>query len=238
MGARLSSVLQDLKERCGATAADLTADEIEALVFACARVDSPFSELDADLMERPIRVCRGVYLWPVTAGAQVWLTEYASAWWPEGSAMFRWAQAFALLNARDPDAFAPLVTKARARAAILRCALRLACHMGELGAAVRRAYGILPHDAPRKARKDGAAEKAKADFAGIVARLEVASGIPAKSWLWGRSVMSLMKSYAELSELSVAALGGGRADARRELDDAVENLARVCAAISERLASR
>lgn len=238
MGARLDSVLHDLKDRYGATAADLTSGEIEALVYACARIDSPYSEIDAELMERPIRVCEGVYLWPVTAGAHIWLTEFAEAWWPEGSRMYRWAQVYALVNARDPDAFSSLTTKARARAAVLRCALRLACHMGELGAAVARAYGAMPHDAPRRPRRNAAAERAKADFAGIVARLEVASGIPAKAWLWGRSVASLMKSYVELSELAVAAFRDGSGTARHELDDAVENLARVCAAIGERLAAR
>ena len=239
MGARLTAVLQDLKDQCGATAADLTADEIEALVFACARVDNPFSELNAELMERPIRVCKGVYLWPVTAGAQVWLMEYASAWWGEKSAMYRWAQAFALLNARNPDAFVNLTTKAKARVAILKTALRFACHMGELGEAVNRAYGIHPHDVPDKSKKsDPLREKAKADFGGIVARLEVASGIPAKTWLWGRSVASMMKSYIELNELAVAAFKGDEETPQRELDEAVENLARVCAAIGERLKAR
>ena len=238
MGARLQATLADLKEQCGATVADLTVDEIEALVFACHRVDSPYSEINAELMERPIYVCKGVYMWPVTAGAQVWLMEYASAWWGEKSAMYRWAQAFALLNARNPDAFVNLTTKAKARAAILKTALRFACHMGELGEAVNRAYGILPHDAPKKPKKNDPAEKSKVDFAGIVARLEVASGIPAKAWLWGRSVVSMMKSYAELSELSVAVFGSKNEEPQRELEEAVENLARVCAAIGERLTTQ
>ena len=236
MSARLTAVLQDLKDQCGATAADLTADELEALVFACARVDNPYSDLNAELCERPIRVCDGVWFWPITAGAQVWLMEYASVWWPEKTRMFKWAQIYALMNARTPDAFSPLTSKWKARAAILKTALRLSCHMGELGEAVNRAYGIRPHDAPIK--KDGRAEKAMADFAGIVARLEVASGIPAKTWLWGKSVVSMMKSYAELSELAVAAFGNRHDEADRELDEAVENLARVCAAISERLNRR
>ena len=234
MGARFAATLQDLKDQCGATVADLTADEIEALVFACHRVDNPFTEINAELMERPIRVCKGVYLWPVTAGAQVWLMEYASAWWGEESTMYRWAQAYALTNARNPDAFADLTTKAKARAAILKTALRLACHMGELAVAIHKAYGIGEHDAPKK-RKNPVCNQAEADFAGIVARLEVASGIPAKAWLWGRSVVSLMKSYAELAELAVSVFAEKHEAPQMELDDAVENLARVCAAIGERL---
>ena len=92
MSRRLQSVLADLAERYGATAADLTADELEALVFACKRVDNPFSEINAELMERPIHVCRGVFMWPLTAGAAVWLAEYASVWWKSNSAMYRYAQ--------------------------------------------------------------------------------------------------------------------------------------------------
>lgn len=236
MGARFQSVLQDLKEQYGATAADLTPGEIEALVFACARVDSPFTEINAELMERPVPVCPGVWLWPVTAGAAVWLEECAAQWWRRGTAMYRWAQVYALRNARDPDAFTRLDTKARARWAVMRCALSLACHAGELAAAVNRAYGVLPHDAPR--RETRADRRKKADFAALVARLEAASGIPARTWLWGRSVTSLMKSYVELSQLAAAALGGGREDASIELDEAVENLARVMAAIGERLGAR
>jgi len=234
MSARLQSVLQDLKDNCGATVADLTPQELEDLVFACARVESPYSAIHADLMERPVYVCKGVYLWPLTAGAAVWLVEYAERWWKRGSAMYRWAQAYALKNARNPDAFADLVTKPKARAAILRCALSFACHGRELTDAISRAYGVERHDAPPK-RTSEAAERAKTDYAALVARLEVASGIPAKAWLWGRSVASMMKSYVELSELAVAAFGSKDNDASIELDEAVENLARICAAIGERL---
>ena len=103
MPSRLQSVLDDLREATGATAADLTADEIESLVLACRRVDNPYAGVNADLMGRPVRVSRGVYLWPVTAGAQVWLTEFASAWWPRSSPMFAWARVHALAHARDGE---------------------------------------------------------------------------------------------------------------------------------------
>ena len=229
--------MADLKEQCGATVADLTVDEIEALVFACHRVDSPYSEINAELMERPIYVCKGVYMWPVTAGAQVWLNEYAESWWGKGSMMYRWAQAYALVNARNPDAFAPLTTKWKARRAILKTVLRFACHQGELSMAVNRAYGINPYDAPIKASP--AQAKAETDYAALVARLEVQSGIPAKAWLWGRSIASMMKSYTEMSELAVAAFKDkDDGEPHMELDEAVENLARVCAGIGERLAKR
>lgn len=234
MSARLQSVLQDLKDRYGATASDLTADELEALVFACKRCDSPFSELNAEMIERPVYVARGIWLWPLTAGAAVWLTEYASAWWKSSSAMYRFAQVYALVHGRDKDAFAPLTTKSLARAAILRCILRFGVHTAELTDAMDRAYGIdRYHVSPE--RKSPQAQKAETDFAAIVARLEVASGIPADSWIWGRSLVSMMKSYGELSELATAAMGGTRTKMHDELDEAVENLARICSKIGRRL---
>ena len=236
MSRRLQSVLADLHDRYGATAADLTADELEALVFACKRVDNPFSEINAELMEQPIHVCKGVWMWPLTAGAAVWLTEYASKWWKPTSTMYRWAQAYALVNGRCEGAFLSLDTKWRARAAILKTALSFGCHIGELNAAIDRAYGVDPYHQPKK--KSKVEEEADVDFAALVARLEVSSGIAAETWLWGRSLVSMMKSYRELSALAKAVFVGEKAQAQMELDEAVENLARICAKIGERLRER
>lgn len=234
MGARLQSVLADLKDRYNATAADLTADELEALVYACKRVDSPYSALNAELMDRPVHVCGDVCMWPLTAGAAVWLTEYASTWWRDGSTMYRWAQAYALVHGRDKDAFSALTTKRAARAAVLKTALLFCCHAGELNAAMDRAYGIDEYHVSPK-RKNRIAAEAETDFAALVARLEVASGIRADEWLWGRSLVSMMKSYVELTCLAAAALPGEKKDLHLELDEAVANLARICAKIGERL---
>lgn len=236
MSARLQSVLDDLRAETGATAADLTADEIEALVLACRRVDSPYSDVNAELIGRPVRVARGIYLWPVTAGAQVWLSEFAARWWPESTSMFAWARVYALAHARTPGAFSSLTTHSRARLAVLATALRLACHGRELARAVALCYGSDPEVQSAAVSATGRVRpvRAQTDFAALVARLEVASGIPAADWLWGRSLVSLAKSYVELEDLS-AALGGRTAQRHLELDDAISNLARVCAAISRRL---
>ncbi len=236
MSGRLASVLADLREETGATAADLTADELTDLVHACERVDSPFSDIHADLMGRPIRVAPGVTLWPITAGAQVWLDEFAAAWWPKGSAMYRWANVYALVHARNPDAFSRLVDKSAARRAILLSALRLAVHAPELERGILLAYGVRPHDEPppeRRRRDDR--DDTHADFAALVARLEVASGISRDEWLWGRSLASLSRSYCELANLQAATLGSSRTECRLELDEAVANLARTCSRISRRL---
>ena len=61
MSLRLQSVLQDFRDN-GITAADMTADELEALVHACERVNNPYSDINADLCEQPVKVCKGVYL--------------------------------------------------------------------------------------------------------------------------------------------------------------------------------
>lgn len=226
--------------RRGVSLADLSAGEVAALVHAVERVCSPFSDVNAELAERPVAVCEGVWLWPPTAGAQIWLDEYAAKWWPKGSMRFKWATVYALRNARDKGAFAPLTTRRRAEAAIVKCALTLPVHGAELQAAVDRAYGVSPHDAPRprRTRAERLKEQAQTDFATIVARLEVESGIPRDSWLWGRSLVYTMTAYATMHEFAAAFSagggGGGRSRMMDELDDALRNLARVKEAIVRR----
>ncbi len=234
MSIRLQATLQQLSAK-GITANDLTADELTALVYACERVDNPFELIDADLMERPVRVRDGLYLWPPTAGAVVWLTECVEAHWPKKSYLYKWAEVFALRNARNRGAFDGLTTKKAIRAAVLKCALSLCVHSKELRRAVDLCYGAREWDAIDERRNKRAASRARTDFAGIVARLEVNSGIMRDEWLWGRSVVSLMKSYAELMQTAAAALGANK-DAQIELDEAVQNLAATIANIRRRIA--
>lgn len=234
MSIRLQATLRQLAAK-GITANDLTADELTALVHACERVDNPFELIAADLMERPVRVRDGLYLWPPTAGAVVWLTEYVEAHWPKKSYLHKWAEVYALKNARTPGAFENLTTKKAIRAAVLKCALSLCVHSKELRRAVELCYGVREWDAVDERKNKKTAVKARTDFAGIVARLEVNSGIMRDEWLWGRSVVSLMKSYGELMQTAAAALGVNK-DAQIELDDAVQNLAATIANIRKRIA--
>ena len=229
---RFQKEAQSLRERHGIGVADLTARELAALVHAVERVCSPFTDVNAELVERPVFVCKGVWFWRPTAGAQIWLDEFAAKWWPKNTLRFKWAQVYALKNARDPEAFAPLTTKWAAEAAIVACALRLPVHGAELQDAINRAYGIMPHDAPRKRRSRIERMKAEAqtDFATIVARLEVESGIPRDVWLWERSIVYAMTAYVTMHEFASAFSAGGRVQRARmmdELDDALRNLARV-----------
>lgn len=232
---RFQKEAQSLRERHGIGMDDLTAGELAALVHAVERVCSPYTDMNAELVERPVFVCKGVWFWRPTAGAQIWLDEYAAKWWPKKSRRWKWAQVYALKNARDAEAFAPLTTKWAAEKAIVACALRLPVHGAELQDAINRAYGIMPHDAPRKARSrvERMRAEAETDFAAIVARLEVESGIPRSIWLWERSIVYAMNAYCQMHEFAAAFSMSGKDRARMvdELDDAMRNLAAVKAAI-------
>ena len=231
MGLRLQSELTDLKSRLDITLDELTADEIEALVLACKRCESPFSSVNAELMEAPIRVCEGVYIYPMTAGAQIWLEEYAHSWWQKGS-MRRWAQVYALAHAREPEAFIHLTDRWKARTAILRTMLRFVCHRSELMEAMRKAYGcsdnLVDEDKSLK-------EKAQTDFAAMVALLEVKSGIRAHEWLWGKSFVELGKAYTELCKFAAVYSMKEYRRMTDELDEAINDLARVKSAIYRRI---
>lgn len=228
-----------LRERHGITLDALTPGEVAALVHAVERVCSPYSAVNADLADAPIPVCRGLCLWPPTVGAQLWLDEYASKWWPSGSAMFSLAQAWALANARDPGAFAGMREKGAARAAVIRFALRVPANGAELASAVRRAYGGSRHDAPDRAKSaaERMRERAQTDWCSLIASLEVESGIPRDVWLWGRSLVYAMAAYIQMHEFAAAfsLSGAERARMADELDDALRNLARVKMMIVDRV---
>lgn len=226
MALRLQASLQDLAER-GITADKLTAEELEALVYACSRVDNPYTDINAELCEHPVKVCRGLYLWPITAGAQIWLTDYAETWWKKGSTMYRWAQVFALHNARNADAFCNLTDKRTARRAILKCLLRFVCHRSELTVAINRCYGIHYHDTPKDRKPRENPEQAQ-DWARYVAGLEVKTGVPAKYWLWGRSLVLMAQTFDKMRAVANAfAKGDALEQMDYEFNDALENLQRV-----------
>ena len=228
-GAILKRELRDLKDRYGASVEDLTPDELERLVLACRKVERPFSNVNMALVEQPVRVCEGAYLWPITAGAQVWLEEFAGSWWKPDSMMYKWARVYALAHARDQYAFSTLQDKSSARKAIAKTMLRFVCHGAELQDAIDRCYGVADQVAPEKPGKKRKSEvRAQTDFSSLVARLEVESGIPAGSWLWKRSLVQTMKAYVELHEFAAAfSVGGERRHMKDELDEAMNDLARL-----------
>lgn len=236
MALRLQSVLQDLAEQ-GAPVEKLTAAEIESLVYACARCDNPYSDVNAELCGRPVKVCKGIYLWPLTAGASIWLSEYAEKWWRKDSWAYRWAVVYALRNARDSEAFVNLTKERDAKRAILLCALRLACHRKELSVAINRCFGTHEHDADNPHKQKLPDNEQAEKFAHMVAMLEVHSGIPADKWLWGKSFKLTLQTYCKMLDIANAMSGGRGAERMTfELNDALENLANVKMRILERIA--
>ena len=227
-------------EAAGVPRDALKPGELYALAQAAARCANPFSEVNAELAERPVAVCKGVWLWPPTVGAMIWLTECAAKWWKEGSLRFHWAHVYALVHAREPEAFARLTDRWTAWRAVMGCALRLAVHGRELAATIRKAYG--EEDAPggaddptRHGGRESGRDSHETDFAQIVARLEVQSGIPRSAWLWERSLMYVYTAYSEMRSFAAACAGkGGEGRMNDELDEALTNLAKVKAAIVRR----
>lgn len=224
--ARLQNELRRLVAR-GVSASDLTADELDALVTACRRAENPYDGVNADAMGKPVMVCDGVFLWRLTAGASAWLDEFADKWWGRGGrrgGRYFWALVYALVNARNREAFAGLDTEEKAEKAILRCVLRIPATMDEIEYAVDAALGRRPDT-----RRRGNAIDESVDWSRIAARLEANSGIRAEEWLWGRSTTYAIRAYNDLLRLAAATSGDAAAFERRqdELDDALNALAEL-----------
>lgn len=238
MNLRLQQELNDLRAHFGSLDR-LTADELEELVDCCRRADHPFDEETKALFDAPAARLRGADFYPLTVGASIWLDEYAEKWWGDDNNRYFWALVYALVHARDKDAFSGMDDKRAARRAIVRMALRFAFSRRALEDAVDAALGRSGNDAP-DSRGPGAAEReaAMTDWSAMVARLEVESGIMRDDWLWGRSAAYTVRAYHELHVFAARASGGE--DRRRmfdELDRAINALARLKKRIKERLAN-
>ena len=231
MSVRLRTILSDLKAK-GITANDLTADELEMLVHAVDRANNPYRGLNARLVGKPVRVAGELYIWPVTLGAKIWLTEYAERWWKRGTMMHTWATVYALHHARDPEAFTCLETRGCARFAIMRTMLRFCVHEAELRDAIARCNGIHRLDAPRKAKAKTRPDEQVVGFSRFAAELEAGTGIAVKTWLWGKSLDETIDAWRTMKTLSRAAHGGkASGDDDADLNDALENLAAAISAI-------
>jgi hypothetical protein len=215
---RLETELQDFAEG----GIILTPAEILFLSDACNRMDSPFADVDARLLETPIHV-GGSYLWPLTVGASVWLDTYAIKWWKDSEELYFWALVYALLNARKPEAF--LTSEDAAFTEVKKIGIRFASTRKELEAAVDKALGIN-RNAPTKK-----SEKAAVAWSTVVSELEAHSGIMRHEWLWGRSVLATADSYAALFAIASALAGNDKSRMHDALDDAITNLAQTKKAI-------
>jgi hypothetical protein len=215
---RLETELTDFAEG----GINLTPAEILFLSDACNRMDSPFADVDARLLETPVHV-GGSYLWPLTVGASVWLDTYAIKWWKDSEELYFWALVYALLNARKPEEF--VQNEESAFAGVKKIGIKFACHRKELEAAVDKALGVDKNPTEKKS------EKATVAWSTVVSELEAHSGIMRHEWLWGRSVLATADSYAALFAIASALAGNDKSRMHDALDDAINNLAQTKKAI-------
>lgn len=224
---RLESELAKLRAD-GIGIADLTADEVAALVRACDRCDNPFSAANAEAAGFPVIVREGVALWRLTAGACIWLDEFACRWWGEDSAAYRWATIYAMRHARERDAFLALTDEAEAYKAIRADILTLNCTEEEIVEAFS-AFGEEDGKKPSPV-------VTQTDWRSLAQAVEGQTGIDAQKLLWERSASFVAGEYRQLIAFALAQ-GGAKADrARDELDRAISALARVTAGIRARVA--
>ena len=233
MSLRLEQEFADIRKRYGSLD-NLTADEIAGLVDCCRRADNPFGDMNGSLVDAPVAVVRGQSFYPLTVGASIWLDEFVVKWWGNDDTCYFWALVYALVHAREKDAFTGLVEESAARWAILKTCLRFTFAKAELEKAVDLALGRAKSEPDRTHHPD---ESSKTDWFALVSRLEATSGIARDDWLWGRSAAYTVKAYHEMHAFA-AANAGARSGCRAfdELDKAINALARLKKSIKERLA--
>ena len=100
--------------------------------------------------------------------------------------------AFALANGRTAGAFVNLTTQDGAFEAIKSFGLSLVCQREELEACVDFVLGKPSEKIPDG--KETAKRLAQVDWGRFVQFLETQSGIPADTWLWGKSAQYTMQA--------------------------------------------
>lgn len=227
----LAQALERLKTQRGISIADFTADELAEFVAAADRVANPFADVNADAVGLPVKVCEGVYFWRLTVGASVWLDTYAEKWWPTTSERYRLALVYALVHAREKEAFLELDTEKKAAKAIRATMAKIMATPKEIYLALDIVLG-LKVDAREKKSEIAAAAK---DWAAMIRRLETQSGIKADEWLWGKSANYAIKAYLDLHTFARAYSGCKPERMRDELDAAQEALNRIAVKVMRRV---
>lgn len=231
----LARALADMESRMGVSPRDLTAEEVCRLARACERCADPFRAVNADAAGLPVRVAEGVHFWRLTIGASVWLDDMARLF---GAKSERWRMClvYALVHAREPEAFGGLEDARAVEGAVKACCRGICATPDEVDRAVDEALGERPR---RPARADdGDAGRAAADWRALCARLETQTGIPAREWIWKRSSGYALRCYQDLHAFAAAYAGNGTAACRAmrdELDAANEALQLVKVGIMKRV---
>jgi hypothetical protein len=234
--AYFNRALVDLSRRFGVERGELSDDDIVALVRASERCADPFREANAELAGLPVRVAEGKWFWRLTAGASVWLDE-VERMFPQGSRdpRYRLAIVYACGNAREPAAFQGLDSPSSVEKAVKAYCKGLAATAEEIDAALETVFRLRSR--VRRADRDESLQAAS-DWAALAARLETQTGIAADEWMWRRSGAYMTRCYHDLHTFAraySAAMGRSSEPMRDELDEALEALQLVKAAIAKRV---
>lgn len=228
---RFATELGALESECGIKATDILPDELAALLDACRLVDHPFSFSKAHLFDLPARA-GNLVLRPLSIGACVWYQHMLQNFDFSADRRF-WCLVYALAYGRNAEAFEAMYDKAHAEATVLEMCRTITCTKEELEEAVDM---VLARESNQREQPKTGEQPQDADWEGLVAQLEVQSGILREEWLWGRSRESTLKTYREMKNLLQRMAGSPKgAQAEKELDDAIANLARVKAQIYRRV---
>jgi len=204
-----------------------TLEECLWIVQLVDKVLNPVEGTRMELAEIPERVgMSDEWLHPLTIGAGIWFDELAANWW-EGNrgALFN-ALAWVLAHGRDKELITMARTRDAAAALIHDWGMSLTCTRRELEAAVDRM--LPPIDRPVK--KDEAKPQSM-DWAALIDELTVATGIPARHWVWEISREATCRAW--WASRSMIAAQGGRSGVSgpNPADQAIQNLARAKKAI-------
>lgn len=231
-----ATALEDMKSRMGVDLADMTPAEVAALVRACDREASPFRGVNADAAGMPRAVCPGVWFWKLTIGAAIWLEEVVEPLVGTGD-RYRSALVYALMHARESEAFAGEWTERRLHTECVIALKRLTVTTDELDAALGEALGIASRPPRARTREIEAAAK---DWASLLVRLEAQTGIPAEDWMWSKSASYALKSYADLHNFAAALAHQRTPDEppQRELDAAAGERQRLKVEIAKAVKAR
>lgn len=210
--------IRELRERWQV---EPTLEECLWIVQLVDRVLNPVAGTRMELAEIPERV--GVsdeWLHPITIGAALWFNELASAWWADDRDGLFKALAWMMAHSRDRELFAMAATREAAAALIHDWALSLTCTRAELEAAVDR---TLPSYDGKGG--DEAAKRQAMDWPALITELEVATGLPARHWLWELSREATIRAW--WASRSIIAAQGGRSSSAgpNPADEAVQALA-------------
>jgi hypothetical protein len=190
----------------------------------------PNGAANLDLIGIPERVGRSdTWLWPFTIGAGVWFERCAVPWYGDGKGAMIRAEAFVLAHARDKAVLTAIRDRLTADRLIGEWELTLDCTQGELADTIDRLYPPTP--AMEKGAKP-AAKRPPPDWDGLVAELEVLTGMPADYWLWERSMDATIQRLW-MARRYAAARAGKEPPHNDPVTEALDDLAQAKAAIIE-----